>query len=166
MLRRRSVPLLAAIAAVAALALASCGDDGAEPRPAARASAASVGVSPTSLGATPVDSDGHALYGFGPHDGHGGCDGDCSDHWRPVVADGDTAARDGVDAALLGRTMWSDGTPQLSYAGHALYRYDGDHDHGDHRGHCHDEHGGEWHALDGDGNDHHHDDCDDYHQGD
>lgn len=51
------------------------------------------------------------------------CYDDCAAAWPPVLTTGVPVATGGIDAALLGTTVRTDGTTQVTYAGHPLYYY-------------------------------------------
>ena len=86
---------------------------------------ASIGTADTDLGAVLVDADGFTLYLFQQDTGSAStCTGDCATTWPPVLTDGATVA-DGVPGALETTTR-DDGTLQVTYEGHPLYRYSGD----------------------------------------
>lgn len=94
-------------------------------------SAPSVAVGETSLGSVLVDGEGMTLYLFTPDsDGVPICGGSCAEPWPPVVDD-EPVAGEGVDASLLGTVDRSDGSSQMTYAGHPLYRYGEDSQPGD-----------------------------------
>jgi predicted lipoprotein with Yx(FWY)xxD motif len=52
-----------------------------------------------------------------------GCYGACADEWPPVLTDGEPVAAGAVRADLLGIAARTDGTTQVTYAGHPLYYY-------------------------------------------
>jgi predicted lipoprotein with Yx(FWY)xxD motif len=51
------------------------------------------------------------------------CYDDCAVAWPPVLTDGPPVAAEGVLADLLGTSMRTDGSMQVTYAGHPLYFY-------------------------------------------
>ena len=51
------------------------------------------------------------------------CYDDCAAAWPPVLTTGAPVATGGIDGALLGTTARTDGTTQVTYAGHPLYYY-------------------------------------------
>jgi predicted lipoprotein with Yx(FWY)xxD motif len=55
------------------------------------------------------------------------CNGACTAIWPPFTASGTLKAGSGVNQSMLGTTTRSDGTKQVTYAGHPLYRFSGDH---------------------------------------
>jgi predicted lipoprotein with Yx(FWY)xxD motif len=67
-----------------------------------------------------------AIYLFARDRGKSTCYGACAKAWPPVLTHGKPVAGPGVQAALLGTTRRKDGTTQVTYAGHPLYRFTGD----------------------------------------
>jgi predicted lipoprotein with Yx(FWY)xxD motif len=67
--------------------------------------------------------------------------------WPPVTMKGKPTAGNGVSAAKLGTTMRSDGSQQVTYAGHPLYRYQGDQSAGDANGQGLTAFGAAWYVL-------------------
>jgi predicted lipoprotein with Yx(FWY)xxD motif len=51
------------------------------------------------------------------------CYGPCAEAWPPVLTSGAPRARQGADGSLLGTVQRTDGTSQVTYAGHPLYFY-------------------------------------------
>ncbi|KDN86039.1 COG4315 family predicted lipoprotein [Kitasatospora cheerisanensis] len=95
-------------------------------------SLASVG----SLGPILVDAQGRSLYLFGADTSvHGSCLDECAKTWPPVTTPGFPLAGPGVDDGLLGAAALPDGTAQVLYKGHPLYRYAGDRGPGEAAGH-------------------------------
>jgi predicted lipoprotein with Yx(FWY)xxD motif len=131
MTRKLLAPL--AVAAVA-LATAACGNaaysshgsstPAAGGGSAAPANTAAADVGQSSLGKIIVDSQGHTLYLFAKDKGNmSTCYGACATYWPPALTSGSPAAGAGANASLLGVTKRTDGSTQLTYAGHPLYRY-------------------------------------------
>jgi predicted lipoprotein with Yx(FWY)xxD motif len=88
---------------------------------------AQVAVAETSLGAVLVNADGMTLYLFEPDtEAATACADACAQAWPPLFAEGEPAAGDGADAALLGTAARDDGGDQVTYNGHRLYTYSGD----------------------------------------
>jgi predicted lipoprotein with Yx(FWY)xxD motif len=109
--------LVAAIAALTVAAVAS-----AVTRTSDRA--ATVGVATTPLGRILVDAGGRTLYLFEKDKpGRSSCSGACAGYWPPLLTTGKPAAKTGAKASLLGVTRRADGTTQVTYAGHPLYRF-------------------------------------------
>jgi predicted lipoprotein with Yx(FWY)xxD motif len=161
MTRSRSMTLLASTAAipVIALAAAACGSGGggasASPAPPKTTSGApaTVGVANSSLGQILVDSQGRTLYLFQKDSGtSSSCTGACATAWPPVMATGQPTAGSGANAALLGTTARSDGGTQVTYNGHPVYLFSGDHKAGDTNGQGVNAFGASWFALSSAGN--------------
>ena len=91
--------------------------------------ASAVRVARTVYGRALTDRRGFALYRF-THDRSAAstCYGACALAWPPyVVARRPSAVGPGAHAGLLGIVRRPDGRLQVSYAGHPLYYYVGDH---------------------------------------
>ncbi|MGW7194214.1 SCO0930 family lipoprotein, partial [Streptomyces sp. NPDC054838] len=102
------------------------------------------------LGPVLTDSAGFALYRFDKDTAKppkSNCDGDCAKAW-PAVAAGDATAAAGMDAALLGEVVRTDGSKQLTVAGWPVYRFAKDTKAGDTNGQGV---GGTWFAAAPDG---------------
>lgn len=110
---------------VAAVVLVLAGAAIAAARPAAHA--ATVATARTGLGTIIVDGRGRSLYLF-EKDAHGrsACSGTCTVYWPPLLTTGKTTALAGAKASLLGSVRRSDGSRQVTYAGHPLYFFSGD----------------------------------------
>ena len=111
--RSAALVLVAAVASVAALSASATVTGGAK-----------VKIRTTSLGRVVVNAGGRTLYLF-EKDKHGksACYGACAQYWPPLLTRGKPIAGAGVKAKLLGVTMRRNGTHQVTYAGHPLYRY-------------------------------------------
>ncbi|MFJ4679654.1 hypothetical protein [Kitasatospora sp. NPDC088783] len=89
-----------------------------------------------SLGPLLVDDQGRTLYLYGADTSvHATCLDECAKSWPPVTTPGFPSAGPGVDDGLLGAAALPDGTAQVLYKGHPLYRYTGDHGPGETAGH-------------------------------
>jgi predicted lipoprotein with Yx(FWY)xxD motif len=100
------------------------------------------------LGQILVDSSGFTLYDF--HKDRGGrsaCYGACAGTWPPLTTSGAPQAMGGAERSKLGTTRRSDGTVQVTYAGHPLYTYVADAKPGEAKGQDIDSFGAEWYAL-------------------
>jgi predicted lipoprotein with Yx(FWY)xxD motif len=78
------------------------------------------------LGKIVVDGAGRTLYVFDKDTANpskSNCDGDCAANWPPVPAGTDAPQLDGVDASVVGTVTRTDGTKQLTLAGHPLYQF-------------------------------------------
>lgn len=81
-----------------------------------------------------VGPGGKSLYLFTlDTDRTSSCEGECAEAWPPLL--GDPVAGDGVDPALLGNAERGNGSIQVTYDGHPLYRYSEDLEPGDTNGH-------------------------------
>ena len=105
------------------------------------------------LGQVLVDSEGHTLYAFsGDSPQAATCEGACEKAWPPLlVAEGEPHPSNGTSAARLGTIERADGSRQVTYAGHPLYRFDGDKSPGEANGQAASAFGGTWTALKGSG---------------
>ena len=139
---------LAALALASALVLAACGSSssgtsntsststtgsapsyGASTSKATSSSATAsvVGTKTSSLGTFLVDAKGRALYLWdADHGSMSACSGDCAHDWPPLTTTGTPKASGKAKASLLGTTIRSDGSREVTYAGHPLYYYVGD----------------------------------------
>jgi predicted lipoprotein with Yx(FWY)xxD motif len=161
MTRSSLITFLAGLATLplAAAALAGCGGGGgsASASPAhpktASGHTATVGIANSGLGKILVNAQGRTLYLFQKDRGaRSACSGACARNWPPLHATGKPATGSGADASLLGTTMRSDGTSQVSYNGHPLYLFSGDSNAGDTSGEGLNAFGGSWYALSAAGN--------------
>jgi predicted lipoprotein with Yx(FWY)xxD motif len=153
MIRSRRITSLAgaAVVAVFALALAGCsnGSKASGSTPAANAGEqATLDVATTGLGQILVDSQGHTLYLFAKDTGsQSECTGACAGAWPPLMATGKTTVGGGADASLVGSTTRSDGSQQVTYAGHPVYLFSGDQNPGDTNGEGVVAYGASWYAM-------------------
>jgi predicted lipoprotein with Yx(FWY)xxD motif len=154
--------LLGGIAALAALAAGGVGLDAAVSqngahagslyRASSRAPAAtapSVATAALAPGTALVDGAGRTLYLF-EADSHAqsACSGACAQVWPPLLADGAMpTVSSPVQARLLGAVTRSDGTRQVTYNHHPLYRYVGDSRRGDAHGQGLDQFGAGWYVV-------------------
>ena len=114
----------------AAVILAGCGGSSATTTSSETAGGrtATIGVADNgNLGKILVDSKGDTVYLFQKDTGtKSACTGECATNWPPVRTTGKPIVGSGLTAAKLGTTPRSDGDAQVTYAGHPLYRYQGD----------------------------------------
>jgi predicted lipoprotein with Yx(FWY)xxD motif len=76
------------------------------------------------LGRVLVDRSGRTLYLFEKDRmGKSSCAGPCATYWPPLLTAGKASAGTGVRAGLLGTTRRADGTLQVTYNRHPLYRF-------------------------------------------
>jgi predicted lipoprotein with Yx(FWY)xxD motif len=126
---------LAALAVVSALVLAACGGSSyggnsspsTTSKPTAPATASVIAAKSSSLGTFLTDSKGRTLYLWdADHGAMSTCAGECAQDWPPLTTKGAPKPGAGVKASLLGTSKRSDGTEEVTYAGHPLYYYAGD----------------------------------------
>lgn len=95
-----------------------------------------------------VDSKGFTLYDFHKDKGtKSACYGACAGVWPPLTTSGKPQAKSGAEASKLGTTKRSDGTLQVTYAGHPLYTYVVDKKPGEAKGNDFSSYGAQWYAL-------------------
>ena len=97
------------------------------------------------------DASGQPIYLFTAESGaRPACYDDCAEDWPPVLTKGAPRGKADVRARLLGVTRRTDGSTQVTYAGHPLYYYAHE---GKYEVLCHDveEYGGTWLVVRPDG---------------
>ena len=150
-----SLRLVTPSLAVVALAATGCGGGGGGGATAGKTgthSSGTVAVRSSDLGKILVDSSGRTVYLFEKDKGaRSACAGACAQSWPPRTVSGRPKAGAGVSAKLLGTTRRSDGTLEVTYAGHPLYLFSGDMSAGDTNGQGSKAFGAEWYTLDGAG---------------
>ena len=153
MTRSRRITLIPGLAVVAvlALALAGCSSasqaNGSTPK-SNGGEQGMVDVATSGLGQILVDSQGRTLYLFAKDTGtQSECTGACASAWPPLPATGNPTVGGGADASLVASTMRSDGSPQVTYAGHPLYLFSGDQNPGDTNGEGVVAYGASWYAV-------------------
>ena len=130
---------LGALAVISALVLAACGGSSyggnSSPTTSSKASAPAttssaapvVTAKSSSLGTFLVDAKGRTLYLWdADHGAMSTCNGACATDWPPLTTKAEPKAGAGVKASLLGTSKRSDGTQEVTYAGHPLYYFAGD----------------------------------------
>jgi predicted lipoprotein with Yx(FWY)xxD motif len=91
------------------------------------ARAVTVATARSGLGRILVDGRGRTLYLFEKDTrSRSACYGSCAKFWPALLARGTPSAGRGAKAALLGLSRRSDGSEQVTYAGHPLYRFQED----------------------------------------
>ena len=114
--RTAAVVLVVAVTSITAVAASATVSSG-----------ATVKSRPTSLGRIVVNAGGRSLYLFAKDkSGKSACSGLCAQYWPPLLTKGKPIAGAGLKSKLLGVTIRKDGTRQVTYAGHPLYRYAAD----------------------------------------
>jgi predicted lipoprotein with Yx(FWY)xxD motif len=126
---------------------------GSEPTPGAESGAGVVSLGNVQkLGMVLVDSGGMTLYDFHKDKGTtSSCYGACAQGWPPLLTEGEPQVGNGASASKLGTTERKDGTTQVTYAGHPLYTFAADKKPGEANGNDVSAFGGEWYALQGNG---------------
>ena len=102
----------------------------------------------TTIGGVSVltNSSGRTLYWFAPDTpSKSACYGTCAAYWPPVI--GNPAAGHGVTLSKIATIARTDGTIQVTYAGHPLYTYIGDTAPGQANGNDINLNGGFWHEV-------------------
>ncbi|PBC75898.1 putative lipoprotein with Yx(FWY)xxD motif [Streptomyces sp. TLI_235] len=157
-----------------ALGAAACGSGGSKSAPAAvttappaysapapgsespsqpGATGAVVVVHDSSLGKILTDSQGRTLYLFEKDSPTmSACDGACAAAWPPLTTTGTPQPGAGVNAADLGTIARADHSTEVTYHGHPLYYYAGDHNPGDTNGEGSHAFGAGWYVLNPSGN--------------
>lgn len=134
------------VTVVAALSLAGLSAAIAAGNSASRS--ATVSTARTGLGRIIVNGQGHTLYLFEKDKrGHSACSGTCATYWPPLVTHGKPIAANGARKALLGTIRRADGSMQVTYAGHPVYRFLLDSKRGQTKGEGLNDFGGGWDAL-------------------
>ncbi len=104
------------------------------------------------LGKILVDGSGKTLYLFEKDTTTAStCYHACATYWPPLLTKDAPKAGAGVNASLLGTTRRSDGTLEVTYAGHPLYYVITDHNPGDASGQAVNNFGAAWFVLGPDG---------------
>lgn len=138
---------------MALVALAGCGggsDSSSTSTAGATAGgAATIDVATNSqLGQILTDSKGDTVYVFDKDtNGKSACSGSCAGVWPPVTASGSPKAGNGVVASKVGTIKRTDGSTQVTYAGHPLYTYTSDTSPGATTGNGVNSFGALWHAV-------------------
>jgi predicted lipoprotein with Yx(FWY)xxD motif len=100
------------------------------------------------LGRVLVDPRGRTLYLFQKDAaGKSACGAACAAAWPPLRAKGEPVTAQGLTSSKLGITSRPNGTRQVTYNGHPLYRYTGDTRPGDANGQGLSAFGAPWFAV-------------------
>jgi len=133
---KRIRPITVLLAPISAVAIAACGGGGsgstASPPKASASGAAThtIDTASTSLGNVLVDARGRTLYLFQSDTAtKSACSGACAVAWPPLRPRGATAGA-GLQPSSVGTIKRSDATVQVTYNGHPLYLFSGDHNPG------------------------------------
>ena len=96
----------------------------AEPAPPGTAAGVTITTADSDFGQVLFDGTGQAIYLFDKETtAVPDCYGDCAIAWPPVLTEGSPVAGAGTMTDLLGTTPRTDGSTQVTYAGHPLYYY-------------------------------------------
>jgi predicted lipoprotein with Yx(FWY)xxD motif len=141
-------------AAVVALALAAAGAAAASAvthqglSRSTKSSAKGLTLHKTSLGKVVATGSGMTLYLFkADKRGKSACYGKCATFWPPLLASKKPAAGTGVKSSLIGLVMRKNGTHQVTYNHHPLYRFKLDKRAGQIKGQAQDFFGGLWYLV-------------------
>lgn len=122
--------VVVAAAAFAAVACGSSGGSGSGSGAAMHGGSAMGGGKVTvethsgPMGTYLTDASGRTLYLFARDSTNkSNCSGGCATFWPPLTVKGSAKASGGVQAGMLGTITRSDGSKQVTYAGHPLYYY-------------------------------------------
>jgi predicted lipoprotein with Yx(FWY)xxD motif len=141
---KRFLLIISALAALVSLAVLS----GAPAATDSQTSGARVSAASSSLGKIIVDGRGRTLYLFEKdRRGRSACSGACATYWPPLITRGKPIAGRGARRSLLGTIRRANGSQQVTYAGHPLYRYVQDTKPGQTRGEGSQLFGAGWDAL-------------------
>ena len=100
-----------------------------------------------------MDSQGRTIYLFEKDAGTtSACSGACALDRPPVTARGRPTVGGGLSASKVGTTRRSDGTTQITYNGHPLYLFVGDHGPGHANGEGLNAFGAPWYVVSPAGN--------------
>ena len=168
---RPGVPWMVPAALVAAVAVTACGSSGTSststssapatsapatsaPAPSASRTTAAPTVPATistttgPLGTYLTSVNGRTLYLFGQDTGTTStCIGTCTETWPPLLTKGAPKAAGQAQVAKLGTTARSEGTTQVTYAGHPVYLFIGDTAPGQTKGQGVNAFGGVWYVV-------------------
>jgi predicted lipoprotein with Yx(FWY)xxD motif len=147
------MPKKVVVAVVAAIALAAAGVAAAAAVTHQSAgSTGTVSLHRTNLGKVLATKSGMTLYLFeADRHGRSACYGKCASFWPPLLATRKPTAGSGVKAKLLGTVKRKNGTKQVTYAGHPLYRFKLDKSAGQTKGEGQDFFGGLWYGVNSSG---------------
>ena len=145
---RRAAWASVGVATVAAFAVLGGSLAAADTGSAVPLSGGSVQLRAATIGGVSVltNGSGRTLYSFAPDTpSRSACYGTCAAYWPPVT--GSPTAGPGVTLSKIGTIARTDGTIQVTYAGHPLYTYIGDTAPGQDSGNNLNLNGGFWHDV-------------------
>jgi predicted lipoprotein with Yx(FWY)xxD motif len=149
---KRTHTLLAGILATAAIAAVLVGSAAATGgSPVAHAGrVAKLQLKNTELGKILVETSGFTVYRFSKDSGKANMCvkiKECSGTWPALTTTGRPTAGPGVSASLLSTITLSNGSKQVTYAGHPLYRYSAQTEHAETSYAGAEQFGGKWFAV-------------------
>jgi predicted lipoprotein with Yx(FWY)xxD motif len=155
-MNRTRFPLVAAVAVVVAAAIAvlvaTSGASTTKPHSTV-AAASAISVKQTSLGPTLADANGRTLYLFaGDRPNVSTLSAAGQAIWPPFTATTTPRALSGAAAGRIGTVVQAGGGAQVTYNGHPLYYYVGDHSPGQASGQGLNQFGALWYVLGPGGN--------------
>jgi predicted lipoprotein with Yx(FWY)xxD motif len=107
-----------------------------------------IGVASSRLGRIVVDGKGRTLYLFEKDKNRrSACYGQCATYWPPLLTHAKPVARAGAKQSLLGTTRRANGSQQVTYGGHPLYRFALDRKPGQIKGEGLQDFGGGWDVV-------------------
>ena len=107
-----------------------------------------VGTAGSRFGRIVVDGKGRTLYLFEKDKNRrSACYGACATYWPPLITHGKPVARAGLKQSLLGTTRRANGSKQVTYGGHPLYRFSLDTKPGQTNGEGLNDFGGGWDVV-------------------
>ena len=134
----------------AAVAVAGCGSTQSVSASTAATAAkrATISTDHGKLGTYLVDGRGRTLYLFQKDTGRKShCSGACAQEWPPVITRGKPAAESGAKASMLSTSRRRNGSRQVLYNGHPLYRFAPDTAAGQTKGQGVDAFGARWYVV-------------------
>jgi predicted lipoprotein with Yx(FWY)xxD motif len=139
--------VLAVVVVIAVVIVASSGGSTTKAQ-AAAAPGSALTIKQTPLGKTLTDANGRILYLFAA-DKHNLSTLSAAGRaaWPPFTSRQTPQALNGANAALISTVKGAGGTPQISYNGHPLYYFVGDHKPGQTSGQGLNEFGARWYVL-------------------
>jgi predicted lipoprotein with Yx(FWY)xxD motif len=144
---RLSLPILIVVAVALAVVIATAGSSAKKATPAVPANSA-ISVKQTSLGETLTDANGRSLYLFAadkPNVSTLSAAGRA--FWPPFTSAAKPSATGGALAGKVGAVRGATGTRQVTYNGHPLYYFVGDHNPGQTAGQGLNQFGARWYVL-------------------
>jgi predicted lipoprotein with Yx(FWY)xxD motif len=146
--RRASAVATGGVALVLTLAACGGGSSGGSDQVKAQsngAAPAAVATHSGPLGTYLTDGKGRTLYIFAADtSSKSTCNGACTSEWPPLTTTGTPTTKGGATASMVATSARSDGTTQVTYAGHPLYYFSGDAATGDMKGQGKRDFGGLW----------------------